>query len=91
MKEKDLRNVVPLVTSLQETADELREEVPVMFQQRFFQLLTNKHTQSHREQRSAIFTGFYKPHFLPSYESISGLTTGVVPFLQEKCFTSIKY
>lgn len=54
----DLHNVVSLVTSLQETADELGEEVSVLSQQRFFQLLTHKRT--HTEQQGAEVSHFYK-------------------------------
>lgn len=62
LKEENLRNIVSLVTSLQETAEELGEEVSILFQQRFFQLLTPTHMYTQTQQEGEV-SHFYKQHF----------------------------
>lgn len=63
----NLRDVASLVTSLQETADKLREEISVLFQQRFFQLLTHRAAGSRGQ---AILQGFTSTAFTKLWEHI---------------------
>lgn len=63
----NLRYVASLVTSLQETADKLREEVSILFQQRFFQLLTHRAAGSRGQP---FLQGFTSTAFTKLWEHI---------------------